>query len=338
MFIYFWEWKTECEWGRGREREGDTRSKTGSRLWAVSTELDTGLELRNSKIMTSAKAGHLTKWTTQAPLLLLILMGVLCASWMDVCFLIQIREVFGITSSNKFSALFSLSSFSGTRILWVLLHLMESLSSLSLFSCCITLLSLFCSASLFCVTLSSRSLIHFSSSSLLFIVSNLFLISFIAFFISDWYFFNSFISKVRVSLIPFTFFWSPVSILMIIALNSLSGVLLVSVLCRSLLMALSFSLIWDRVLSVLILCKSLPASVHKKSQLCLLFLRSNGLVTKKSYSAQGLALQEMSPVHAVCGLLLCSGCCVLQASHRQSLSLPAAGSVLLKVAWVASFN
>ena len=38
--------------GGGTEREGDTESEAGSRLHAVSTELDTGLELRKGKIMT----------------------------------------------------------------------------------------------------------------------------------------------------------------------------------------------------------------------------------------------------------------------------------------------
>ena len=35
----------------GAEREGDTESKAGSRLRAVSTEPDTGLELTNCEIM-----------------------------------------------------------------------------------------------------------------------------------------------------------------------------------------------------------------------------------------------------------------------------------------------
>ena len=37
---------------RGAEREGDTESDTGSRLGAVSTESDTGLESTNREIMT----------------------------------------------------------------------------------------------------------------------------------------------------------------------------------------------------------------------------------------------------------------------------------------------
>ena len=36
----------------GSEREGDTESKAGSRLRAVSTEPDVGLELTNREIMT----------------------------------------------------------------------------------------------------------------------------------------------------------------------------------------------------------------------------------------------------------------------------------------------
>ena len=36
----------------GAERGGDTESKAGSRLGAVSPEPDTGLELTNLKIMT----------------------------------------------------------------------------------------------------------------------------------------------------------------------------------------------------------------------------------------------------------------------------------------------
>ena len=36
----------------GAEREGDTVSEAGSRLLAVSTEPDVGLELMNSEIMT----------------------------------------------------------------------------------------------------------------------------------------------------------------------------------------------------------------------------------------------------------------------------------------------
>ena len=44
--------------GRGAEREGDTESKAGSRLRAVSTEPDGGFELVNHKIVTWAEVGR----------------------------------------------------------------------------------------------------------------------------------------------------------------------------------------------------------------------------------------------------------------------------------------
>ena len=46
--------------GEGTEREGDTESEAHSRLRPVSTEPDTGLELTNLEIMTSAEVRHLT--------------------------------------------------------------------------------------------------------------------------------------------------------------------------------------------------------------------------------------------------------------------------------------
>ena len=62
MFVYFWERQTE------KERKGDTESEAGSRLWAVSTEPDMGLEPTNCDIMTWAEVGCLTDWATQVPL------------------------------------------------------------------------------------------------------------------------------------------------------------------------------------------------------------------------------------------------------------------------------
>ena len=44
----------------GAERQGDTESETGSRLQAVSTEPDAGLEPMNREIMTRAEVGHST--------------------------------------------------------------------------------------------------------------------------------------------------------------------------------------------------------------------------------------------------------------------------------------
>ena len=50
-------------------------SETGSRLRAVSTDPDAGLNLRNLEIeiMTWAEAGRTTDWVTQASLSILIL-------------------------------------------------------------------------------------------------------------------------------------------------------------------------------------------------------------------------------------------------------------------------
>ena len=61
MIIYIWERERERnraqEWA---ERERDKESKAGSRLWAVSTEPDVGLEPLNHEIVTWAKVVLLT--------------------------------------------------------------------------------------------------------------------------------------------------------------------------------------------------------------------------------------------------------------------------------------
>ena len=68
MFIYyFWERETGCKQGKGREREGDTESEAGSRLWAVSTEPNVGLELMSHEVMTWAEVRGSTDWATQVP-------------------------------------------------------------------------------------------------------------------------------------------------------------------------------------------------------------------------------------------------------------------------------
>ena len=74
MFIYFWERDTHTHntSGRGAERERERRRgrhRIQSRLWAVSTRPDAGLELTKCEIMTWAEVGHLTDWATQAPVL-----------------------------------------------------------------------------------------------------------------------------------------------------------------------------------------------------------------------------------------------------------------------------
>ena len=66
MFIYFWE--RESVSGRGAERERETESEAGSKLWAISTEPDMGLEPTNCEIMTWTEVRGLIDWDTQAPL------------------------------------------------------------------------------------------------------------------------------------------------------------------------------------------------------------------------------------------------------------------------------
>ena len=72
-FIYFWDRERQSMNGGGAEREGDTESEAGSRLWAVSTEPDAGLKLTDW-----AEVGRLTHRATQAPCT-----GVLF--WRDTC-------------------------------------------------------------------------------------------------------------------------------------------------------------------------------------------------------------------------------------------------------------
>ena len=57
--------QTDWEWGRSRGQEGDAESQAGSRLPAVSTESDMGLELTNCDIMTWAEVRCSTDWATQ---------------------------------------------------------------------------------------------------------------------------------------------------------------------------------------------------------------------------------------------------------------------------------
>ena len=53
--------------GDGVEREGDPEPEAGSRLWAVSTEPDVGLELTRGEIVTWAEVRRLTNCATQVP-------------------------------------------------------------------------------------------------------------------------------------------------------------------------------------------------------------------------------------------------------------------------------
>ena len=77
MFIYLWEWEKQSMSRGGAERQGDTESKAGSRLRAVSTEPDEGLKPMSCEIVTWGKVGCLTNWATQLPLHLPILNDVI---------------------------------------------------------------------------------------------------------------------------------------------------------------------------------------------------------------------------------------------------------------------
>ena len=66
MFIYFWDRERQSMNEGGSEREGDTESEAGSRLWAISPEPNAGLELMDCEIMTWAEVSRLTDWATQA--------------------------------------------------------------------------------------------------------------------------------------------------------------------------------------------------------------------------------------------------------------------------------
>ena len=66
IFVYFSERDGQTEWeqGRGRQR---ARHRIWSRLRAVSTEPNVGLEPINREIMAWAKVGCSTDWAPQAP-------------------------------------------------------------------------------------------------------------------------------------------------------------------------------------------------------------------------------------------------------------------------------
>ena len=72
-FTFEWERETGLS-GKG-DREGDTESEAGFRLWAVSTELIAVPEPMNCEIVTWAQVGHLTDWDIQVLLISCTLKG-----------------------------------------------------------------------------------------------------------------------------------------------------------------------------------------------------------------------------------------------------------------------
>ena len=116
----------------------------------------------------------------------------------DVCSLCHIREVLSSNCLQYTFCSLSLSSFSGIPIILMLCHLMMSLISRILALWSSSCLSLLCSASLFSVIWSSISLILSSASFILPVrASTFYCTSLLAFLISTWLDFSSFISPER---------------------------------------------------------------------------------------------------------------------------------------------
>ena len=134
------------------------------------------------------------------------------------------------------------------------LLLMESLSSLSLFSHCLIFSLLFSLVIfhhlVFCILIIPLFQLCVHCIRSLFSLSCVFHFRFI---------FNSFIFVVRVSLQSSILFSSSASVLMMVALNSPSGMFFTSALLRSLAVTLSGSLIWDGFLHLGTLSKSLSS-------------------------------------------------------------------------------
>ena len=92
MFTYFWERERESEQRRNRERERETqylKQAPGSELWAISIDLNAGLELTNGEIMTCAEVGCLTDCATRVALALEFeqhrgnIDGKISSTWLD---------------------------------------------------------------------------------------------------------------------------------------------------------------------------------------------------------------------------------------------------------------
>ena len=107
MFIYFWETERDRAWVGEGQRDGDTESEAGSRLWAVSTEPNVGLKLTSHEIMTWAKVGLSTDWATQEPqfskwyILKCRGLGILMISSLSVFSVIQFFSVMDCFWSNR---------------------------------------------------------------------------------------------------------------------------------------------------------------------------------------------------------------------------------------------
>lgn len=120
---------------------------------------------------------------------------------------------------------------------------------------------------------------------------------------------------------------SSMNILMVVALNYLSGMLLTSVLFRSLAVPLPCSITWDKFLHPSILFISPPSSMLEKPVTSPV-PKCNTLMRKRSCNAQSLVLQGVSLVCVVCVLILCFGSSIFQPSGLQRLFLPAVALII----------
>ena len=85
--------------------------------------------------------------------------------------------------------------------------------------------------------------------------------------------------------------------------------------------------LWPYLVLSLAFCLSLCLFSELEKPVCLLVLKVNGFMKKRTCSVHGLVLWGISTVFSACTLLLWFGCSVFQTSHLQRLSLPAMGSV-----------
>ena len=67
VVLFLRERETDRVWAGVGQRERETESEAGSRLWVVSIEPNVGLEPVIHEIMTWAKVRHLTNCSTQVP-------------------------------------------------------------------------------------------------------------------------------------------------------------------------------------------------------------------------------------------------------------------------------
>ena len=137
------------------------------------------------------------------------------------------------------------------------------------------------------------------------------------------------------SLVSSMLFSSTASILKIV-LNPGWSIILISVSIRSLAVSFSCSYFWGEFIYFVYI--SVFFCVSGKP---VMFLapENNDFVKKRSYTVQGLILQEVFLVYVVCILLLCFVCSFPQVSLLKSFSLPTVRSIwILARVWQVLFR